>query len=142
MRVYHGGTEFTQKFKRPYAALNGGSIGYYVTTDYQQAQCYGFVHTYEFSPKLDMSTTHLTKAQAKKLNQLTRYWESYGESPTNPTAIAALMSGNVYESMMESINATGEMSKTIQYIQSLGYTHASQPDPNVFIVIANLKLIN
>lgn len=139
MRVYHGGTEFTQKFERPYAALNGGSVGYYVTTNYQQAQGYGLVHTYEFSPKLDMSTSHLTETQADQLNQLTHYWESYEESPTNPEAIDALMNGNTYDSMMEVINATGEVSKTIQYMQSLGYTHASQPDPNVFIVIANLN---
>lgn len=143
MRVYHGGTAFNdQKLERHFAAANGGSVGYYVTADYQQAQGYGDVYTYEFIPEADMSTSRLTEEQAEELNLITKYWECYGESPYNQEAIGTLMSDNAYDALMEVINSTGEIDKAIKFMRSLGYTHASQSDPSVIIAIDNLELID
>lgn len=136
--VYHGGTPFSTDFKRPFAAANGGSTGYYVTTDKDFASSYGPVFTYQFEMQADMSHAKLGNVEAHKLSEATGYWENYGENPDNQAAIDALLQGTVYDALMECINATGEIDKAIQYITGIGYNYASQPHVGVYIVIGGL----
>lgn len=140
--VYHGGTPISDDFKRPFEATNGGSTGYYVTTNRDFAAGYGPVHTYAFDMGYDMTHNRLTPFQAAELSERTRYWEQYSEDPDNPTPIEALTSDYVYGAMMDCINATGEIKKVIDYLLAIGYNYASQPAYGVFIVIGELQEIS
>lgn len=135
--VYHGGSAFdSSKITRSFESKNSGSIGYYVTTDKNQASAYGEIQSYMFLPRAEMSEVKLKKSQLKSLVKLTRYWESYSENKTEAikTAVNNLSKESTHDVFLELINATGEIKKVIDWFVSNGISHAKISE-SVSIVI-------
>ncbi len=135
--VYHGGQPFdATKITRSFESKNSGSIGYYITTDKEQAKGYGELQSYMFLPRSEMSEIKLKKSQLKSLVKLTRYWESYSENKSEATKIAveSLSKESTHDVFLELINATGELKKVIDWFVSNGISHVKLSD-TVSIVI-------
>lgn len=139
MKVYHGGTRFNKEFKRTFEAVNGGNLGYYVTTSKEQAQGYGKVYEYTLKLENDAENYLLTYKEAEKLSKLTRLYDCYDGDPSNLAAIASLRNGEtLYSAVLECINSTGEIDKSIKFMLSLGCNYASTDDPDVLIAFDGL----
>lgn len=124
--VYHGGSPFDpSKITRSFESKNSGSIGYYITTDKNQAAAYGEIQSYMFLPRAEMSEIKLKKSQLKSLVKLTRYWESFSENKIDAikTAVNNLSKESTHDVFLELINATGEIEKVIDWFVSNGISH-------------------
>lgn len=140
LTVYHGGTPInTNSFLRSYAAKNSGSIGYYVTTDQNQASAYGAITKYLFKkdPTQDLTTGTLSENTLRQLIQETDYWSAFSESIELGTAIALtnLSEQSALDALLDVINATGEIQIAIAIITQAGFTHYTVEDPRVTVIL-------
>lgn len=140
LTVYHGGTPInTNSFLRSYAAKNSGSIGYYVTTDKEQASAYGPVTEYLFTKDStqDLATGKLSENILLQLIQETDYWLAFSESIELGTASALknLSDQSALDALLDVINATGETQIAIAIITQAGFTHYTVEDPRVAVIL-------